>query len=124
MRDEENIWDHLHNSIARLYNMLNETEQANRSIFTEQTRIALIKEFVEVDIDCGGITVEELLRGGHKGYENMTDLELCVEAQGQIAGWCGMSDNDSYSRPYETVQKEVNQACHDILCEEFEKHIT
>jgi hypothetical protein len=114
-----NVWDGLHNSIAQLYSMLQEIKQQDRVFLSEDTTARIVKELIEDDSQY--VDVEELLRHGHKGYENMSDLEICVEVQNTIAGWCGMKGNDELKFGYELVNKEVEQAISLILSEVVEK---
>lgn len=115
----DNVFDGLHNEIARLHMMLTETNDMKRVLFPvdkrEQLVSQLIQEYHEV-----GYTVEMMLREGHVGYTNMTDIELLVDVQNTIAGWCGFEDNDDLN-DYEFVMDMVKEAQKEVLCEAFEK---
>jgi hypothetical protein len=123
-----NAWDGLHNSIAQLYMMCEELGQLETrgflsEIVTEQIVKEIISECYEIDGNSWEST-ENLLRKGHKGLENYTDMELCVEVQNTIAGWCGMEQEDDFlSTTYSSVKKEVDEAIALILTEVVEKDV-
>jgi len=54
---------------------------------------------------------EHVLTTGHRGFGNYTDMELAIECQQTIAGWCGIDQDNSDEAifPFATVSTEVRQ---------------
>ena len=102
-----NVWDDVHNAIAHLYNMLEEVKGLEKRVLSDDLRERLIEQLV---VDSAEYTeVEDLLLNGYKGYRNMTDMDLMVDIQSTIAGWCGIEEN-SYIPEDAKVYDEVRVA--------------
>lgn len=118
-----NVWDGVNDSITQLNSMLNETDQQNRVFFSDGLTSLVSRDLAKEFIEFNSTSLEDILYSGWKGYENMTDIELCLEMQKNMSSWIGHEENDKLPQLYVDVKKEIDEAIALILSEVTEKEV-